>query len=236
MRRSVCFVTLLAALSQAAEPPTVPEVRYVGEMRKVMRDGDLRAAIDLGLLAKTRHLYALGPVEGLKGEVTVWDGVPSIAQVREGKIAVAKSFAFKACFLVYAQVENWREVPIPAEIEDEKQFAEFVPRAAKKLGIDIQRPFPFAVKSTPSKVVFHIVHKTDDLPHTKERHDKIKIPFTVENEAVRFVGFYSDHHHGVFTHHDSNIHMHVITEDGKQSGHVDTIQFHKAGTLLLPKS
>lgn len=235
MLRANCVVNLLAKAAFLAGPPAV-EVRFVGEMRSVMRDGDLSGTIDLQRLSKRKHLYALGPVEGLKGEITIWDGKPSIAQVRDGAIGVSESFEFKACFLVYAQVASWQEVPIPYEIKDEKQLAEFVPEAAKKLGIGVKRPFPFAVKATPKKVTFHVVNKTDDGPHSREKHDAIKVRFAVEDAAVRLVGFYSESHHGVFTHHDSNVHIHVISEDGKQSGHVDAIRLLKGGTLLLPKS
>ncbi len=234
MRVCICVVVLFAAVGLADDPGPA-EVRYDGQMRKVMQDGDLSAAIDLRKLAKMKDLYALGPLDGLKGEVTIWDGKPSVARIRDGKVAISDSFEHKACFLVYAEVKSWQEVAIPDEIKDEKQLEEFVKGAGAEAGIEVKRPFPFLVKAAPKKVTLHVVNKTDDSPHTKESHEKIKLRFSVENEAVQIVGFYSDSHHGVFTHHTTNIHMHAITDDGKQSGHVETIQFGKGGKLLLPK-
>lgn len=235
-RRHLLSLIGTAIVANAAGPTPAIEVLSVGEMRKVMQDGDVSAAIDLRRLAETKHLYALGPVEGLKGEVTVWDGKPSIALIRDGKISISDSFEFKACFLVYAQVQSWHEVAIPEEISDEEQLENFVAQAAVKQGLDVKGPFPFAVKATPKKVAFHVVNKTDDSPQTGKKHDQIKARFVIENAAVRLIGFYSDHHHGVFTHHDSNIHLHVITDDEKQSGHVESLQLGNGGTLLLPKS
>ncbi|MGB0068284.1 MAG: hypothetical protein WBQ11_09570, partial [Isosphaeraceae bacterium] len=80
------------------------EVRWLGEQRKVVRDGDLTGRVDLTALAKRPHLYAAGPLEGLKGEVTVWDGKASLARWEAGKVVTTEEFKGKACFLVYAQV------------------------------------------------------------------------------------------------------------------------------------
>ena len=56
----------------------------------------------------------------------------------------------------------------------------------------------------------------------------------LDDTAVRLVGVYSEHHHGVFTHHGTNMHIHVLTEDGRQSGHLDSLRLAPGGTLLLP--
>ena len=59
-------------------------------------------------LRRFEHLYALGPLEGLRGEISVFDGVPLIARVREGTVTVAAEDGAGACFLVYADVPSWR--------------------------------------------------------------------------------------------------------------------------------
>ncbi|MBL8821115.1 MAG: acetolactate decarboxylase [Planctomycetia bacterium] len=211
------------------------EVHFVGQMRKVMRDGDLTATIDLAQLSKRKHLYALGPIEGLRGEITIWDSKPSLARIVVDRVSTTESFQSKACFLVYASVDSWQEVQIPQEIRDDKSFEKWLVQTASKHGVNTKRPFPFLLKDTAQKVVFHVVNKTDDSPHSQAKHEAIKKKFTLENTSVKLLGFYSDSHHGVFTHHDSNIHLHVITTDEKQSGHVESIQFGKEARLLLPK-
>jgi acetolactate decarboxylase len=227
-------VGLVLAAGSGAQPPPAVEVRVAGEMRRVMRDGDLRATIDLRELAAKPHLCALGPLEGLRGEVTVWDGVPSIATVRGGAIEVTRSFDVKAAFLVYVQVASWQEVPIPPDVVDDEHLERFVATAAAAHGVAPGRPFPFSARATASAAGFHVVDKTDDSPHTMEQHDAIKVRFALADTRVRLVGFHSDRHHGVFTHHGTNVHIHVLTDDGRQSGHLDSIRLAPGGTLLLP--
>jgi acetolactate decarboxylase len=49
------------------------------------------------------------------------------------------------------------------------------------------------------------------------------------------VGFFSTEHQAVFTHHDTFMHLHLMTEDKKQMGHLEELRF-KPGQmrLLLP--
>jgi acetolactate decarboxylase len=213
---------------------TVVAVHHIGEMRKVMREGNLAASIDLSTLAKKKHLYALGPLEGLRGEVTIWDSIPSISRIESTKVVTSDNFQNKACFLVYAFVEKWKEVPIPGDVTDGEKLEKWLEKTASAQGINVNRPFPFLIKDAPRKLAFHIFNKTDDSPHTPAKHEAVKVKFTLENTSIKLLGFYSDNHQGIFTHHDSNVHMHMITSDGKQSGHVESILFSGKAVLLLP--
>jgi acetolactate decarboxylase len=210
-------------------------VKSAGEMRDVMMKGNLDAHFDLSTLRDTKGLYALGPVAGLQGEITVFDGKPSVTTLRDGKPVVGEAWP-KACFLVYAQVEAWQTVPIPKEVETLEQLESFVLGAAKKAGLDVDKPFPFLVTGTPKLVKYHVIWKSDGLPHTKELHQKAKLGFELNEREVEMLGFYSDKHHGVFTHHDSNIHVHARATDGKDAGHVDALTLAGPMTLHLPTS
>lgn len=132
-------------------------------------------------------------------------------------------------------VSSWHEVAIPDDVRDAEQLEAFVGKAAEKLKLG-GRPFPFAVKGTFEKVAYHVLNKTDDAPDSREKYDQVKVHFTAEKVAARVVGFHSDRHHGVFTHHGSNIHIHVITDDDKRPGHVDSLRLRAGSVLLLPKS
>jgi hypothetical protein len=48
------------------------------------------------------HLYGLGPLEGLRGEVSIFDSVPSIARIERETVVTAASWSARACFLVWA--------------------------------------------------------------------------------------------------------------------------------------
>jgi hypothetical protein len=47
------------------------ELHFIGAQRETVMHGKLAAAIDLRSLANTPHLYAIGPIEQLRGEVTI---------------------------------------------------------------------------------------------------------------------------------------------------------------------
>ena len=46
-------------------------LRFIGAQRETIMNGKLAAAIDLRTLANAPHLYAIGPLEQLRGEVTI---------------------------------------------------------------------------------------------------------------------------------------------------------------------
>jgi acetolactate decarboxylase len=209
-------------------------VQWVGAQRRVVRDGDLGGQIDLETLSKRPHLYAVGPLEGLKGEVSVFDGSPFITRLEDGKVIVDRSFRHKACFLVYAQIDRWQDLEVPETVKTAVELGEFVWLAASKR-LDVTKPFPFLLKGKPSVVDFHIVNKIDNLPHNPELHEKVKVHLQLKGQPVEIIGFFSDKHQGVFTHHNSKVHMHVKTTDGTTGGHVDDLHPYGGLTLLLPK-
>jgi acetolactate decarboxylase len=213
----------------------VGEVRWLGAMRKVMREGDLTGVVDLRALADRSHLYAVGPLEGLRGEVTIWDGKPSLATLKNGKVAIGKEFQGKACFLVFAQVSRWREFDLPANLNKPEALEGHIRQVAHMAGVNTEQPIPFLVCGTAAQATLHIVNKTDNAPHTPKDHDKIKVPFDLEDQEVKVIGFYSEKHAGIFTHHDSNVHVHVLTVDGKLSGHLDRLVPGKKMRLSLPQ-
>ncbi len=50
-------------------------VEVVGEMRNVMWKGELEGIISIDSLKDYPHLYGLGPLEYLKGEILIIDGI-----------------------------------------------------------------------------------------------------------------------------------------------------------------
>src|SRR5262245_13717178 len=90
-------------------------IGWVGAQRQVLA-GDLTPRADLRHLARVPHLYALGPLAGLQGEVTVIDGTPLITTLPGGVMRVEQSFAHRACFLVHAEVPRWRWIEQEAEL------------------------------------------------------------------------------------------------------------------------
>jgi hypothetical protein len=52
------------------------ELWFIGAQRETIMNGKLAAALDLNTLANRTHIYGLGPLEQLRGEVTIADGRP----------------------------------------------------------------------------------------------------------------------------------------------------------------
>src|SRR5262249_746984 len=208
-------------------------VQWIGAQRNVLA-GDISGRIALGALSELEHLYAVGPLEDLQGEVSIFDSVPLISRVVDGGIATDVGFSGKACFLVYAQVDAWRGVDMPLPITDESKLQETIVDTALRMAIDVTRPFPFMIRATPDRALFHVLDKRDGLPHNAELHEKAKVRFAIISQSVEIVGFYSHFHRGVFTPHNSSFHMHVRTLDNALSGHLDVIRSLQSAKLYLP--
>src|SRR2546430_2366049 len=123
------------------------DLRFVGDQRETIMNGKLAAALDLRTLERTPHLYGIGPIEQLRGEVTIAASRPSLARVRpDGSIGVTESFEAGAPFLVWAQVPVWRALPIPPEVRSFADLEAFVPRSAASVGLDPHKPLPFLIR------------------------------------------------------------------------------------------
>jgi len=60
--------------SNASAQEVVNYVKVVGAMKEVMWKGKLSGTIDLDTLSNKQHLFGLGPVEYLAGEILIIDG------------------------------------------------------------------------------------------------------------------------------------------------------------------
>ncbi|HXJ83405.1 MAG TPA: hypothetical protein VMS64_32555 [Candidatus Methylomirabilis sp.] len=208
-------------------------VRWIGAQRDVLA-GDLSGKIDLRTLADVPHLYALGPCEGLQGEVTVFDGRPSIARVVAGRIEVDARLDHHACFLVFASVPGWDEVVLTRPIRGVPTLEEEVVKASTSARARL--PLPFRVTGRAEHAMLHVLDKRDGLPHTPELHERAKVHFAVEQKAVEIIGFLSSQHRGIFTPKDANLHMHIRTLDDRTSGHLETVELAAGASLWLPHS
>jgi acetolactate decarboxylase len=239
---AVCGPAGLSALAGAAPADQVTRIqgsgydlRFIGAQRDTIMNGKLAAAIDLRSLASTPHLYGIGPIEQLRGEVTIIDGRPSLSRVgREGTILVTESFETGCPFLVWAEVPAWRTVPIPPEVHSFADLEALVPRTAAAIGHD-QRPLPFLIHGREDLIEFHILNRIGDEPYRPDQIKKIQTPFELLRAEAIVVGFYSSSHRGVFTAMDSAIHIHFQTPDNSSSGHIQMLEIGPGAMLSLPQ-
>jgi acetolactate decarboxylase len=222
-------------------------VEYVGAQKDIFVSGKASSVVSLEDMEGRKGLYAMGPIDGLDGEITIFDSKPYITQVRGNDYTLDKTFKHGAFFLVWAEQANWIDVPLPATVKGYVDLQKFVKEQAQKTGIDVTKPFPFLLAGTPVEIKWHInVDRTEGKPITKESFAKSKQPFTTKNEPVDIIGFYSEHHAGVFLTKytpiikegsgvENAIHIHLVSRTSKASGHIDDITFGEGMMLRLPK-
>jgi acetolactate decarboxylase len=210
-------------------------VRWAGALKNVHHGIDYSGQIDLKDLADLEHLYAVGPVEGLKGEITIWDGSPLISEIEGEKLWIKRTFNRKACFLVYAQVAQWQAIAIPKGICGEN-ISKMLRAVARRYKHPTDKPFTFLIKGKARMVRFHVLSKRDaNQPDgTTDQHERAKVVFSLVSQPVEILGFYSEHHQGVFTHRGSFVHLHVKMPDETKVGHVEILEMEPDSVLYLP--
>jgi acetolactate decarboxylase len=206
---------------------------FVGSQRQTIMTGDRVAHLDLRTHKGRPHLYGIGPIEGLTGEVTIADSRPSLARVgADHLVHVTESFETGAPFFVWADVPAWQAQDMP-RLATYADVERFIGEAGATAGLT--QAFPFVMTGRPELVDLHIVDATPDTPPGMEAHQKIQIPFELRGQDVKLVGFWSSRHQGVFTPMGTNIHTHFQTLDNKVSGHVQGLKLGQGMTLNLPK-
>jgi acetolactate decarboxylase len=208
-------------------------VRWIGAQREVLA-GDLTAHAKLRDLASVPHLYALGPLENLRGEVTIIDGSPLITTLPGGAMRVERSFDHRACFLVHAEVPRWQWIDQRAELAAWAELVPLLRRAASGAGLDAGGPLPFRITGHAGAGTVHVLDRRDEQPHSPERHEAIKVRFPLATEDVEVIGFHSDQHHGVFVPKDSPVHAHLAARGRAFAGHVDALRLDAGWRLGLP--
>jgi alpha-acetolactate decarboxylase len=210
------------------------ELSFVGSQRQTIMTGDRAAHLDLRTLKGRPHLYGIGPIEGLTGEVTIADSRPSLARVgADHLVHVTESYEAGVPFFVWAEVPTWQSRELPDEVHTYAELENFVGEAGARAGLT--QAFPFVVTGRPELIDFHIVNAAPDTVPGMEGHKKIQMPFELLGQDVTFIGFWSSQHQGVFTPMGTNMHAHFQTLDNKVSGHVQGLKLAKGMKLSLPK-
>jgi acetolactate decarboxylase len=222
-------------------------VEYVGAQKDVFVSGKAASVVSLEDLAGRKGLYAMGPIDGLDGEITIFDSKPYITKVRGSDYVAENTWKHGAFFLVWTEQAQWQDVPIPSSVKGYVDLQQFVKAQAQASGINITEPFPFLLSGKPVEIKWHInVDRTEGKPITKESFAKSKQPFVTKNEPVDIIGFYSEHHAGVFltattpvikegSGIQNAIHIHLVSRASKASGHIDDITLGEGMVLRLPK-
>lgn len=200
-----------------------PEVQMASAMRNVMWEGKLGPAIQLDTISERKGLYGLGPLTYLRGELLIKEGKTFVSRVSsDTSMSVEIAEGLAAPFFVYAHVQNWQSLALPDSIRDIPSLEAFIDQQSQHR----LRPFAFKLSGTIQEATIHIQNLPEGstVSSPKEAH-RGQTNYQLRDEAVDIIGFFSTEHQAVFTHHDSFVHLHLISQDERQMGHLDEVRF-----------
>lgn len=226
-----CSDTSPQGINQTTQEPT-PTPRIVGAMRNVMWKGELFARINLDTLSSWENLYALGPIEGLKGEFAVYNGTGYRSSIVEGRQVVTETREIKAPFTGYGYVSEWQSVQLPDSVKTTSSLDAWLDARVEPNS----EPFFFIIEAQVENAVYHVMDLPDgtvvDSPDVA--HELGRKFFNFSGKAD-LMGFFGRNHKGIFTHHDTYTHIHLLAADRSALGHLDTLLIsHEQHSIRLP--
>ena len=242
MRQFVLLGSVLIMIACSSSPPekptlTNPSVRHFGALKEIMHKGDLSSRININSLSDSTHVYGLGALKDLKGEILIWDSQPYMAEVEDSILKIDESWNRHAALLVYSQVAEWEIIELTDGFETLADLERLLAQHGHAQGLDTNKAFPFLLKGTFGKADWHVINWPEgDTEHSHAKHIASGLHGSEFDVQARVLGFYSQNHKAVYTHHTRFIHMHLFSDDGKILGHADDLQGMPSLQLYLPKS
>lgn len=211
--------------------PNNPTVITVGAMKDAMWKGELFPKIMMDSISPNKGLYGLGPMSYMRGEILINNGHIYTAYIENDSVLqVVETDTISAPFFVFGHNNNWQTIGLPKSVLDLSSFEAYMDK-----NVQTKNPFVFKLEGTIKLAKIHVQNLPEDTVVTSPADAHIgQQQFEIENKTVQIIGFYSKHHKGIFTHHDTHMHMHLITEDLNIMGHLDDFIVDQI-TLSLPR-
>lgn len=229
---SACQNSTSESTQDTLLPESTNSINIVGAMKDVMWNGELAAKLQIESIADFEGLYGVGPLAFLTGEIMIYDGKSYVSRIdSSNKMIVEETKNIGAPFFVYANNSTWKEIEIPEDIQKISELELFIDQHSK----EIERPFAFRLEGRIDSAMIHVQNlpKGTEVSSPEEAHQG-QVNFKLKHQNVFISGFFSTEHQGIFTHHDSYLHMHLINEEKTMMGHLDKMDIGKL-TLFLPE-
>lgn len=227
-------ITIIVLIMTPVLVKSQPEVRIAGQLHNIMANGDLRSTITLDNLKNYQHLYALGAIEGLAGEIIVLDGKIYNSRVKDKKLIIDDHNS-KAALLVYTDNQHWLPIEIKILVNGTRELEKIISDNANKYYPGSDKPIPFMIKGNIPSLRWHVINAPESYEKSHQGFMQSGLQGELKNQNSILLGFYSKKHQGVFTHQSSEVHIHFITKDGKISGHVDDLILDEHSVLYIPE-
>lgn len=237
MKRFGLLVSLLCGCSSGAtRPSNVPahSVEAWGSLREMVHEGRTESRVAIASVVAKPHVYALGALEGMRGEITILDGTAWLAVGTSDEGRAHNTVTDEgAALLVASSVVAWKKLVIDTDIA----FAELDQRIetmAASAGIDVEKPFPFLLEGTLLDVHWHVLRGPPTPGSSPHDHAKNAVVGEMAELLGTAVGFFSKHHQGVFTHMGQRTHAHIIDARRAIAGHADRLSVRAGSTVAFP--
>ncbi len=234
MKNWLCVLFIFFTINSCNKPEL--HVIVHGELKKIMHGGARKGIVKLSDVLENDHVYGLGAMENLDGEIIIMDNEILISRAEPGqppKIQTEITDTDEALLLVSSQVKSWQKVHLDDPVHS-KTMDDTVKKYADKMGIDTEKPFPFIIEGEFETVDWHIISS----PEPGGSHDDhLKQSWKRSDHGTKgtILGFYSEHHKAIFTHHTTFTHLHILYKNKHLSGHVDDVKIASHWTLSVPK-
>lgn len=214
------------------------ELEQWGTLREALRDGQVQGRVRIGDAARA-GLYGVGALEGLRGEVTIFDGEIWISEGSAEKAVTTRAMVSdeQATVLFAAEVAEWQKFPVEVDV-DPSVFDAFLAEQAQLAGIDSAQPFPFVIEGGFEHLKLHVVAGQCPIRARMMAEDPKFPPFEMHAEEIagRLVGIYSPGSGGVVCHVGSDTHVHALLEgQNALTGHVESVGLAAGAVLRLPR-
>ncbi|WKK75230.1 acetolactate decarboxylase [Marivirga salinae] len=232
----ILIVAHLISCSQSEDKESY-WLKYAGGRDIMMQEQDFSAKADLDSLKNKKGLMALGPIENLKGEITIFNGVVYTGTIENDHAVYRKDSVVKAVFLAYGSADVYSAVEVEESIKGLKNIESYIREKATEKGLDLEKSFPFYMEAQVEDLDYHIMFKEGAGMHGPQAHQKAKRKFKLEKSNAKIVGVWANsQEEGLYTHKGSRAHLHFVNENSLASGHIDDVQILAGTKLFLPQN
>ncbi len=234
-------MTAVTGCQGTPQAPPSELLRY-GGMHETIGRQQHQGRVALAEVLDRPHVYGVGAVEGLRGEITIVDSAAVVAGVaRDGSVEPRSPAGVQATLLVGGSVPEWTDVAVAAAVAPDDLDA-WVASTAEVAGLDPGAPFLFVVEGTVTDVRLHVINGACPL-HARMRKLTLAAderPFELEAGALAGIvaGVYAAGSVGELTHPATSVHAHLVWQDegagSRVTGHLERFGLAAGAVLRLP--
>ncbi len=233
-------LSLVACTATSESTPSAAwhgDIERWGSLREALRDGQDQARVAVADVAR-KNIYALGALDGLRGEITVVDGEVWISEghVKNPVTTRGTATSANATVLFAAEVREWREFVVDKAV-DPSELDAYIARQAEAAGLDTTKPFPFLVEGGLQHLEMHVIAGECPMRARMLRQPMTSPAYQLHADSTkgRLVGIYATDSSGILCHMGSKTHVHALLErDGGMTGHAETVGLAAGAVLKLP--